>query len=390
MRQWLIAVGYGFVAGVAATVVLKLMTFVTHLLWQGDESGWRIFVIIMAGGVLIALIRRFTKDYELELGQQVSDARDLLNVRHRLVLLVAATAVVSVGFGGALGPEAGILAVVTEISAIMSALLAQSAQERRLIGEAGVAGALSGLYGSPPGGAIVGDEGSRTPFSLLLGAGVAGLLGFLLSASVLLESGAFRVQLPAYSAAGDGTDLLRAIPPALLGAVTGLAFVFVLPALRALASKLGNATVQTLVGTFLFAALASVLPILRFSGHHEIETLLEFGKTSGMATLMGLAFLKVLALTICLVSGWRGGAIFPLIFAGAAAGGAALWLMPGTSVTLALIAGISSAVTIGFGKPAAAALIIIFMVAPFAGGPLCVGALIGYVASLIGPKPELH
>lgn len=390
MRQWAIAIGYGFLAGAAAVVVLKLMELVTHLLWRGGETGWRIFLIIMAGGVLVAVIRHFTRGYDLELSQQVHDASDLVNIHHRHILLVATIAIVSVGFGGAIGPEAGIVAVVTEISAIMSVILAHNAQERRLIGESGVAGALSGLYGSPPGGAVVSEGESHTPLPLLLGAGVAGLLGFLLAASIMLERGAFRVQLPAYTSPGDGTDMLRAILPALLGALTGLAFVSVLPLLRFLVSKFGNVTMQTLGGTFLFAMLASVLPVLRFSGHHELEPMLEWGKTSGMWALMGLALLKVLALSICLVSGWRGGAIFPLIFAGAAAGGAALWLIPDTHPTLALIAGISAAVTVGFGKPLAAALIIIFIIAPFAAGPICVGALIGYGASLIGPKPQLH
>lgn len=109
-----------------------------------------------------------------------------------------------------------------------------------------------------------------------------------------------------------------------------------------------------------------------------------------MALLMLLAVLKVLGMAICLASGWRGGVAFPLIFAGAAAGAAALWLAPATSPTVALLAGMTAAVTVGMGKPVAAALIILFIVTPFAAGPLCVGALIGYGVSQLGPKPELH
>jgi H+/Cl- antiporter ClcA len=390
MKRWVIAVGYGFVAGAAAAIVLKAMNLVTAVLWRGDESGLRIFVIIMAGGALIAAIRYFTRDYEAELSQQLEDARDPVNIRHRMVLLVAAAAVVSVAFGGALGPEAGIVAVVTEISAVMSLLIARNQEDRRLIGEAGVAGALSGLYGSPPGGAVISETENRTPLPILLAAGVAGLLGFLLAASVVLEPGAFRVHLPAYDAPGDGTDILSAILPGLLGALAGLVFVFLLPPLRRVIGQAGGLVTQTLAGTLAFAILAALFPILRFSGHHEMHAMLEWGQSSGMAALMALGALKVLALAICLAAGWRGGAAFPLMFAGAAAGSGALLLLPSTPPTVALLAGMTAAVTTGMGKPVAAALIIIFMVAPFAAGPICVGALLGYGASLIGPKPELH
>jgi H+/Cl- antiporter ClcA len=393
VRQFVIASGYGFVAGVVAAAVLKLMNVVTLLLWHGHDQPGRlhIFGVIMVGGALIALIRHFTQGFESGLGQQIQDARDPVHIRHRLVLLVAAAAVVSVGFGGALGPEAGIVAVITEISAVMGLLLARNAQDRQLIGEAGVAGALSGLYGSPPSGAMLSDaEGLRTPLPVLLAAGVAGLLGFLLAASHWLGGGEFRVHLPAYAAPGDGLDMLRAVLPAALGALAGLGFVWVLGPIKALLARLGSPVVQTLVGTAAFALLAALLPILRFSGHHEMEAMLAWGRSSGMALLMGLALLKVLALALCLAAGWRGGAAFPLIFAGAAAGAAALWLAPGTAPTVALLAGMTAAVTVGMGKPAAAALIIVFMVSPFAAGPLCVGALIGWGASMLGPKPVLH
>lgn len=98
----------------------------------------------------------------------------------------------------------------------------------------------------------------------------------------------------------------------------------------------------------------------------------------------------MLALALCLASGWRGGAIFPLIFAGAAAGGAALALQPQANPTLALVAGIAAATTVGIGKPAAALLIVALLIAPLAPAPLLVGALVGYGLARLGPAPSLH
>lgn len=109
-----------------------------------------------------------------------------------------------------------------------------------------------------------------------------------------------------------------------------------------------------------------------------------------MAALLGLAFLKALALAICLAAGWRGGAAFPLLFIGAAAGASALWLAPDMPVTPTLVAGMTAALTVGLGKPLAAMLIAALIIGVPAAGPLCVGAGIGWAASRLVPRPQLH
>lgn len=386
-----IAAGYGFLAGALAAVVLKLMFLLSDLIWADRAQRWYVFAVIVAGGAVIAALRHWTQGHEAELAGQLRDAANPLNIRRRLVLLLAAGAVVAVAFGGAVGPEAGILAVVAEQSALVSLAIGRSAEEKQLVGEAGAAGALSGIYGSPPGGAaMTEDDASRPPRPLLFLAGTAGLLGFLLCARLLLEGDGMRIHLPPYVSSFDAIDMLQAIVPAILGGLAGLAFVSILPWAKALLERVGSVAPQTMAGTLAFAALAAAFPILRFSGHHEMEAMLEWGRSAGMITLLALGLLKALALAICLASGWRGGAAFPLLFAGAAAGGAALSVMPDMAPTLALVAGMTAAITAGMGKPAAAVLIMAFLVSPFAPGPLLVGALVGYGYSRIGPKAELH
>ncbi|SIS91720.1 Voltage gated chloride channel [Paracoccus saliphilus] len=140
----------------------------------------------------------------------------------------------------------------------------------------------------------------------------------------------------------------------------------------------------------MFSLLATAFPILRFSGHHELQEMLHWGQEAGLIALLALAALKVLALSLCLASGWRGGAAFPLIFAGAAAGAAAVWLLPQSPVTVAVVAGIGAALTVGMGKPLAAMLIALLLIGPVAIEPLCTGLLIGWLVSRQLPKAELH
>ena len=175
--------------------------------------------------------------------------------------------------------------------------------------------------------------------------------------------------LPPHTTPRDGSDLLWAIVPALLGAGTGLLARWSQPRLAHALARLGTPMVQTLAGTALFALLAAAVPLVRFSGHHELVHALEHGVTAA-AALLGLALLKALAMALCLASGWRGGEIFPLLFAGAATGLAAVNGLPGLPVTVALVAGMTAAATVGMGKPVAVLLIMLLLTGASAPGAL--------------------
>lgn len=259
-----------------------------------------------------------------------------------------------------------------------------------MIGEIGAAGALGGFYGSPPGGAAMAEERSAAPRWQIYLAGVAGLFGFMLAANYLLEGGGLRIHLPPHNPARDGTDMLWAIIPSIGGAIFGLMFALVLPRLKLVLARLGGVTAQTLAGTALFAALAAAFPILRFSGHHEMEQMLHWAQSSGAGHLITLSALKVIALSLCLAAGWRGGSGFPLLFIGAATGAATVWFLPAMPITVALVAAMTATLTAGMGQPFVAMLIALFLIGPVALAPFSVGAMIGWGASKLVPKPELH
>lgn len=177
-------------------------------------------MMVMAGGVLIAVLRHW---YAGEgLSEQIeSTTRRAHAQKARDALLLALMAIVAVGFGGAVGPEAGILAVASELSALVSMLIARNAAEERFIAETGAAGALGGLYGSPQGGAMLSQEQREAPRWQIYLAGVAGLLDFLLTANWILPGNSIRIELPEHVSMRDGADMLGAILPAMVGAATG-------------------------------------------------------------------------------------------------------------------------------------------------------------------------
>lgn len=393
MRSAMIAAIYGMLAGALAAVTLWCMNTINHWVWSLSDARWYVPLVIMLGGVLIALIRDASENVDLT--AQLAQVHDVLHLKKRSTLFLALSAIIAVGFGGAVGPEAGLVAVVSEASAVVAILIARSRVEARLIGDTGTVAALSGLYGAPPGAAVYTEsdnvlshhlDNESTPLPLKFLGAVAGLGGFLLLARWLIPSGGIRLGLPAYIAPRDGSDLLWTIVPALLGAGAGVVLRFSRLYTIHVLKQLGGLKAQTLLGSAAFALLVTVVPAVRFSGHHELVHLLAYGVDANWLMLFGLGLLKALALALCLSSGWRGGEIFPLLFAGAVLGLVAVAWFPSIPVTLALIAGMTAAATSGMGKPIAVLLIILLLTGASAPSALFVGVLVGYgVMRLLPP-----
>lgn len=138
---------YGAVAGVLAQLTLQGMTSLQHLVWAGPAPWWRIAATICAGGALLIVLRRISEPLsmaELLRADPTDRAR-----RHRIILVTAMSGIVSIAFGGAVGPEAGLLAVIALVSVLVGHFIIRDLREERMLHSASTAGALSGLYASP-------------------------------------------------------------------------------------------------------------------------------------------------------------------------------------------------------------------------------------------------
>ncbi|TMV07935.1 chloride channel protein [Ruegeria sediminis] len=398
MRIAVIAILVSFIAGGFTALVLKAMLWITDLVWQHEiaASPLYIFGACIVGGFLIGLTRTGSNHVQT-LNEQIDAASEPLKEQQRTILMTALGAAIAVGFGGALGPEAGLIAAITEISVLVSMILARSAAEAQTIGRASVSAALAGLYASPPGGFAysVEDEGksgwaraaeASIPYLGFIAA-VAGFVGFKLAANLLFEGGFHRIHLPHYQSPGDGSDLLQAVFPAIFGALLGAFFlharVFVT---RQVETRIAHPVIQSTLGGILFGGVAAMLPFVRFSGHHEFESMLELGAEASVLALLGIAVVKMVATVLCLSTGWRGGAIFPLIFAGGAAGLAAHHMQGGQDLPVAVSAGLAAATAAGLGKPVASLLVLVFLVGADTLPSICIGVAFGLVAAKFSPK----
>lgn len=380
---------YGLLAGAVTALAWGAMKFLEHALWSGVSSAWLTGAMIMTGGVCIAAIRYGVPQTSMDALMAV--AHDPEPAQRRWVFAVASMAIVAVAFGGAVGPEAGLIAVVVEISSWVVMKLTKHRQEQRALNDVAVTASLAGWYASPVAAATQENGDGHVPKPLLWWAAWMGMLGFGITATQLLDISLHRMEWPAYVAPRDGLDLLWSILPALMGAGMGWIFVNFLPHCRDWLRRSGGGVRQTLLGSAIFACMAALLPILRFSGHHELSILAQWhGQFSGWA-LLGIGLMKILALCVCLASGWLGGAIFPLLMAGACAGLAVVGFLPEIPLAVALTAGMAGAATVGTTKPWMSGVVVLFLTGGSTLNAAAMGVFIGYLLLRRWPQePAAH
>lgn len=390
MKPVLTSLWLGFLAGIATAIVLGIMTALEHLIWPHDAGAIRIFVTIMTGAMLIALLRQKEPGANLD-SQLAATGKPAPDDTLRRAATLAALGIASVAFGGAVGPEAGVLAVTGELSALVSRRIGSDVREQRLINQIGAAGALGAIYGSPPGGASYTDERPDAPWPLLVLAALAGLAGIYVATTLMPSGAGMRIPLPEARPIADMTDLLLALLPAITGAVLGAVYVIGFKTIaRALHRLASDIRARVILGSLVFAIMASVWPILRFNGQSELTMAMNDPELAAPAALAGVAALKALALAICLASGWLGGPIMPLAFVGAAAGLAMAGLVPGLDPGIAAAAGVGAAATVGMAKPLVVLLVLIFMAIHTAPLALAIGVAVGIVMNAALPAGRNH
>lgn len=389
MKPILTATWLGFLAGVATAAVLAVMHALEHLIWPDDAGAARIFVTIMTGAVLIALLRQMQP--KASLNSQLAAEGDASAGHLRRAATLAALGIASVAFGGAVGPEAGVLAVIGELSSLVARRIGGDVREQRLINRIGTAGALGAIYGSPPGGASYADDRPDAPWPLLVLAGLAGLAGIYVANLVLPEGAGLRIPLPDATPIADATSLALTLVPALTGAAAGVVYVVGLKGMKAaLGAMSADIRVRVLLGSLVFAVMATIWPILRFNGQSELALAAASPELSTPAMLAMLAALKGLALAICLAAGWLGGPIMPLAFVGAAAGLATAGVVPGLDPGLAAAAAVGAAATVGMARPLVVLLVLLFMATNVAPLAMALGVAVGIAVNAVLPDGRTH
>jgi H+/Cl- antiporter ClcA len=206
------------------------------------------------------------------------------------------------------------------------------------------AGTIGALFGTPVAAALVfsevlaGQPGPGALWDRLLPPLLAGGAGAL--TMTLLAHPSFDLHLPPYPGPHWG-DLLGALVVASVAAAVGMAAVYALPYVHGVFSRLRHPVVTLTAGGIVLGLLGALGgPLTLFKGLDEVKTLAADpeGWSAGGFALM--AVVKLAALLVAASSGFRGGRIFPSVFAGVALGLCAHALVPEVHPTLAVVCGV--------------------------------------------------
>jgi H+/Cl- antiporter ClcA len=312
---------------------------------------------------------------------------------------VVMAAALSLVLGAVLGPEAPLIAIGGGLALLATgAIPAMSAGETRtVVAAAGSAAAISAIFGNPLIAAVIFLESmglGRRQTTLvvmpcLVSSGVGGLVFTGLGSWSGLEIGALSIpDLEASQLVVD--DVLWTLPIAIAVAV-GIHVIFTLGRRTAALARSWPLRV-TLGAAVVTGGCAAAYSLTTdhspeevvLSGQAALGTLATDPGAWSTGALVMLLLCKGIAYGVCL-GAFRGGAVFPAIFLGAAAGVLADAVLPGTGLISSLAVGMAAGVAI-MGLPVTGAVLVVLLMGEAAFSQMPVILLAVVAATIVHGK----
>lgn len=259
--------------------------------------------------------------------------------------------VLALAGGVSLGPENPITAANIALAFWLGRRFAPGAPGEVWVALA-AAGTVGALFGTPVAAALILSEvlasqpGPGAFWDRLFAPLASGTAGALTMS--LIAEPSFDLSLPAYAGPHWG-DLLSALLTASAGALLGLLAVYAFPVAHRVFAALRHPVPALTVGGLVLGLLGALGGHLTlFKGLDEVKTLAGDPDGWSAGEFAGMAIVKMAALMIAAACGFRGGRIFPAVFAGVSLGLCAHALVDAVPPSLAVscaVLGVLLAVT---------------------------------------------
>jgi H+/Cl- antiporter ClcA len=381
------------ILGLISAVITFIFMVIVHegqtVVWEkaaqavGMSPAAFTLVVCSLGGLLVGVLVKIFGDHSGIFAETMAEfgRTGRFNYRHAPGIVI--TALASLIAGGSLGPEAPLADACGSMGTWLSDQLKLDVRETRSLGFSGLSGMLAAFITSPFGGALLGLESARAGvdyawslFPSLVSSAFA-TIGF-----VLLSGSFFGVlyRFPDYHPLLR--DLLWAVPLGLIGAAAGALFIVGFDYLSKLMRPLNkHLIVRGLVGGLGLGIAGALLPITLFSGEAETATIIYRGAEVGALGLIVVALVKLFVTALCLATGWKGGYIFPTLFAGVALGMAAHFIFPGIPEAVAVAATLGGALVATMKAPIFSALFIMVLVQRETAPVVAIAVIVGTLAT---------
>lgn len=355
----MVAIVIGVLSGLLVAIIAALSELTHSLLFgipfdarlsaTGTISWQRTLLIPICGGVVLALLAWIVGN---RLKAQMADAIEanaLLGgrVSMRGSLLISIQTLLSNGFGGSVGLEAGYTQICAAFSSYFGRKLAARRSDMRLLVACGAAGAISAAFSAPLAGSFYAFEvvlGTYTAANLV--PVVASAVSAWLIARHLNEQSFLLI-------AGHPTPVSVEMigQCVLIGVICAFASILLMLAIAAADRTFQHlrflkGMLRPVIGGGLLGAMALLTPTVLGAGHGAMQLLLLSHPT--WLLLATTILLKTMASAVSLGSGFRGGLFFASLLLGALIGMLystvagipfpELALQPGTAAIAALAA----------------------------------------------------
>jgi H+/Cl- antiporter ClcA len=373
-RLMLLVALLGVVSALVTFAFMALVHEGTRLIWEqtaqlvGIAPPLFTLLVCALGGLVVGLLVKLFGDHSGIFAEVMREFGKTGRFDYRNAPGIVITAFVSLISGASLGPEAPLADACGGIGTWAADRLKLDEQETRTMGYSGVSGMLAAFITNPFGGALLGLESAQ--------GGPGGMHGYfwvlfpsLLASAVstvvfVLLSGAFfetLYQFPEYTP--KLAHMFYAVPLGLLGGLVGILFMLSLKRLQQLFQPMKEHVVlRGLVGGLGMGIIGALLPLTLFSGESETAELITGAAEIGVVMLIVLGLVKLFATSLLLSTGWKGGYIFPIMFASVALGLALDLLFPGIPVAVCVAATMAGALVAALRAPLFAALFTLVLV----------------------------
>ncbi|MFC1960771.1 chloride channel protein [Chloroflexota bacterium] len=370
--------GFGVFAGLVFVVMLRVVALGLQFIWGTVPAAlgladFRLYPLLacMVGGLLVGLLQRTFGDHPKPFQYSLAMFQQTGRFEYQYMPQGISAALTSLWFGVSLGPEAALMDVIGGSAQWFADRVRGTVDLERLTKRA------PDQEPSKRWLAIPGIPAMLAAVLVMGGLGVADGFGYH-----------FDPYIPQLM------DLVYAVPLALVGVGMGALFIYSASWLQGLARPLAHRPVLLAVlGGIGLGLIASFTQDVLNSGQHELQHVYDERVLSGAILLIVLAMLKILATNLCIATNWKGGNIFPILFASGTMGLAFSVMLPGLHPLVGVVALMSAACTVVLRKAAISVLTLALLLPINLIGVAIVAAAVGAVLMKfldVFPYPQMQ
>ncbi|MDR2599478.1 MAG: chloride channel protein [Oscillospiraceae bacterium] len=322
----LIAVLLGAVVGAIIWLFLTVLNTGIDFLWRTlpehyGFTGYTVLICVL-GGFIIGLWSKKFGAYPDDFEDVITKVKETGRYNPQKVAPLFVAALLPLLFGGSLGPEAGLVGVVAALCTWVGNRFKSVLKEIKELTEVGISASLSILFVAPLFGLMEQVEGESENLTfpnrkkiIVYFAAISSGIGIFLLLISLFGGG---MHIERFGAAQVSQfELMLFVPLAILGALLGGLYNLLGKSLQYATQPLKRfPIISSVLGGLLIGICGMFLPLVMLSGESQIGEVMADWTNMSPVFLFLVGFFKLLVINICLNTGWRGGHIIPVIFAG--------------------------------------------------------------------------